>query len=411
METVQTLTFDEEEEEDGPVEFVPIPDWSCLTLDQIYEILNPKKSDKAASDFKRKLSSCLSQKLCYIGNNLLKTMTDKGFLAPTVKKSMAVIKNERELQKTEFVKEKENKCTFVQNFLRANCYHHLNNDGQVVLPREYTENMLARVMMLGKDPNSLIILEQIFKGPSKEDARQECDDKTLRGVGLWRILCEKFFNNESWKPMNEFSEYSYVKNIDPSNKPDEDWSETQLRETWSKLRTHYTKISFNFSKSGQLQQGADNGEGDDLFYSCYANLFDKEYPQSMKGLFMFVKLIFRDEAPRFCTRGLNTSLQLDIGASPQSKGLGVSSGRRQAISDEGIKKAFEPTKVENELMIAQTQALQQNIRLANLKTYREELLNEESELADPDLDEDEREELKKYYKLLKAKKRRLMIEG
>lgn len=72
----QKLTYEEEEEDDGGSEtvddvlideFAPIPERQVLNLGDIYDILNPKKTDKEGSD--RKLSSCLSQKICFIAIN------------------------------------------------------------------------------------------------------------------------------------------------------------------------------------------------------------------------------------------------------------------------------------------------------------------------------------------------------
>lgn len=144
----------------------------------------------------------------------------------------------------------------------------------------------------------------------------------------------------------------------------------------------------------------------DLFY-C-----DKQYPESVKSLFLYVRLVFRDEVPRFCTRGLHPSLQLDIGASPNGKPPSQpQSAKKSVLTEEGIKKALEPSPVENALMIAQTQAVQQSIRITSMKILREELEREEKDLANQTLTEQERNDLVQYYKALHAKRRKLVLES
>lgn len=137
--------------------------------------------------------------------------------------------------------------------------------GSELAPR-VTENLISRVGHLNTEPGPINLNKsRIFGGTSHKNKRLALDNKSERTISLWKELADTFFNNADWKPENEQTDTRIV-SIDPSEAPRTPWTGEELRSTFSTLRSDMSIKTRAFQSSGQLQEGADHGDGDDEWY-------------------------------------------------------------------------------------------------------------------------------------------------
>lgn len=192
-------------------------------------------------------------------------------------------------------------------------------------------NLLARVSCLINDPDSRNILDTIFAGVSKDERRKCLDDKTTRNPALWDDLA-CIFNHENFAPENEIDD-ERLANIDPSKPPLTKWSGTELRTTFSKLRSVMTIKTRNFKASGQHEEGADHADGDDQFFGTLDNS-DEHHAKCNKewdwngSIFLFIYIQYGRSPPHFVTREQVEEMSLDQGISGDILTGGGSSKKR-----------------------------------------------------------------------------------
>lgn len=123
------------------------------------------------------------------------------------------------------------------------------------------------------------------------------------------------------------------------------------------FRTQYTAVCANFAASGKNQEGADHGEEDDIYYERFSSFFGED----TKALFLFMRLVYRDNPPRFCMRDMSKSLQNDIGVGEKLTPTTASGNKKSKsfkLTDEGLKEAFSApqqlTQEETNLKLSQT---------------------------------------------------------
>jgi ribosomal protein L31E len=123
-------------------------------------------------------------------NQLLKLLvTEKHILDNACNKTLAKKKSDREAQLKEFVdldkaateRSPEGlKC--LRQFLGRNCKQRVvvapSAEQRVYKSYRMTLDLKARVTMLAVDPNSVLILDRIYAGATKEQRRQALDDKS-----------------------------------------------------------------------------------------------------------------------------------------------------------------------------------------------------------------------------------------
>ena len=83
-------------------------------------------------------------------------------------------------------------------------------------------------MHLAEDPDSTLLLEEIFGGVSKEARRAQLDNKATRTASQWKDLADEYFNNPDWVPENT-QEDERVSSINPKLPPDESYPNAKSR--------------------------------------------------------------------------------------------------------------------------------------------------------------------------------------
>jgi hypothetical protein len=214
--------------------------------------------------------------------------------------------------------------------------------GTVLDVGEVPINLRARAMHLADDPDSVQILEHIFGGVGADSRRVELDDKSSRPINQWGLLCDKFFNLQTWCPVNEQEDHR-VNGIDPRAAPTEPYTAEELRTLFSSLRTNYSVFYARYHASGHNEEG--NGEGDDIFF--------KNFVRS-DNVYYYMHLLFAGQAPRFCMRDLAAEQQCDVGFGEDSSFStpSQSSNKKRRVDEsltkEDFKEFFKPSSSEVE---------------------------------------------------------------
>lgn len=386
-----------------------LPDWEKLSLEEIYDFLNPLPSSTEKVS-RKKLNATCSKKIGCIANALIKQMAELKFLDEKNQKMHKTVRDfARDNQRKEFCAPANGKIELVRSFLANNILQHKDATGETISKAQYTANLLARVIMLIADENSLLLLQEIFRGPAKEGQRLFLDNKDERTIGKWRAVADEYFNNQDWRPENALTYCTYVSDLDPSQCPEKPWNPESLRSTFSKLRTEFTIIHSNYHRSGHLQEGFDHGEGDDLFWTNYAQLFDDQYEkgygiQSAKKVFMFMRLTYREGFPTFLTRELADSIQMDIGVSNTPRSA-PNSTKKIGVTNEGfkdgLKEALKLSEEERIYYVQKAAATKVQSNLLILSKFEDEIEQFKHSTTTEDVE---------YYQKLVGKKRKLMLD-
>eukprot|EP01040_Poterioochromonas_malhamensis_P015360 gene15360-17180_t len=386
-----------------------LPDWEKLSLEEIYDFLNPLASSTEKGSRKKLNDTCIAKIGC-TANALIKEMVVSKYLDKKNQKMQKVLRNSvRDNQRKEFCVPVNGKIEFVRTFLAERIIQLKDTSGEAITKAQYTANLLARVIMLIADENSLLLLQEIFRGPAKESQRLFLDNKDERTIGKWRAIADEYFNNQDWRPENALTYCTYVSDLDPSQCPESPWSPESLRSTFSKLRTEFTIIHSNYHRSGHLQEGFDHGEGDDLFWMNYAQFFDDQYEkgygiQSAKKVFMFMRLTFREGFPTFVTRELADSIRMDIGVSNTTRSA-PNSAKKIGVTNEGfkdgLKEALKLSEEERKYYVQKAAATKVQSNLLILSKLEDEIEQVKHSTTTEDVE---------YYQKLIGKKRKLMLD-
>ena len=186
------------------------------------------------------------------------------------------------------------------------------------------------------EPDCREKLDRIFGGANKELQRKELDDKSSRNPQLWEDLAVTF-NSSEYAPENDIDD-DRLSEIDPSKPPSTKWTGSELRTTFSKLRSVMTIKTRNFKASGQHVQGDDNLDGDDELADSF-NLSDEDHAKCNKDwewngcIYLFIYILYGRSAPHFVTRDQVPAMCLDEGVSGDKVLGGGVSGKKRNYSD------------------------------------------------------------------------------
>lgn len=132
-----------------------LPDWEKSSLEEIYDFLNPLSSSTEKGS-RKKLNDTCSAKIGCVANALIKKMVELQYLDKKNQKMEKVLRHGvRDNQRKEFCTPVNGKIEFVRSFLAKNIIQHKDTSGEAITKAQYTANLLARIVMLIADENSL----------------------------------------------------------------------------------------------------------------------------------------------------------------------------------------------------------------------------------------------------------------
>lgn len=220
---------------------------------------------------------------------------------------------------------------------------------------DLSDDLTVRMTHLVLEEGSKAYLDLIFGAVNKNLRRAELDDKSLRTIEHWRYLCAEFYNNVAWKPLNGCDDQRCYQ-LDPSHAPETPLTGEQLRAMFTDVRGKYTRMYANWKQSGNIEQGADNGEGDDDFYE---NFCGKD------SVYLYIHLAYAGAPPSYCMRNLDDDLQCE-------EGIGGVQGNRavNAASDDssGKKKRRYDALSKDDLLEVLQKSIQQDINFSSSDT-------------------------------------------
>lgn len=169
------------------------------------------------------------------------------------------------------------------------------------------KNLRARIALLYVEPRARETLERIFAG---DQSRAALDDPSQRRTALWESLVTNYVLNPDWKPLEMQNEYvedavTYYEFPNPNQMPPTDFTLTgqELKTMWTRISTDYERCLGNWTKSGQNDPTPRNFH---LNFCAGAGSDDK--------FNFYVFMIWKKEAPSFCTRLVPTGQEMDTGA-------------------------------------------------------------------------------------------------
>ena len=309
------------------VGIIDYPQWHTLKADALYDVLT---EDSSVAHWKKRWVPANAYGTMV--NSMLKEMNSKKlhkmFELEETRMVLAKSVKDKKKQKDVFITMNEQCLKWVATYLTMKCAENdqkrlLKDGGSESTPR-VTDNLISRVAHLNTDPASINFLSRIFSGTSHKDKRLALDSKSERTIALWKELADNFFNNAEWKPENEQTD-SRIANIDPSEPPRTPWTGEELRSTFSTLRSDMTIKTKNFTSSGQLQEGADHGDGDDEWYK---RCIDGKDPAEVntnwnwgKHVYLYIYLIYGRVAPSWTMRESPSSTRTELGFGTPSSDL------------------------------------------------------------------------------------------
>lgn len=317
--------------------------WESKSLDNIYDLWTSKQK-----------GLCLG----IIANKVFKTLKENNFYDGPPK--LCHLKKDIHEQKENFLKLCDGGKEIVYNILASNeipavlmtrdtelIVHNVKALGKStqIGNKIYDNNVLARIIHLAEAGNDNVsVLEDIFSSMTnipRAGRRAVLDDPQERSNVKWNLLAEEYINNPEWTPVNEFEDQR-LNNIDPRLPPHELYTGQALRTVFSGLKTHFTILSNNYHKSGQLVEG--DGEGDDDFYENFA--------KTRGGIiFLYMHKLWGKFPPKYCTRDLEVQQKCDIGTSPELTKTSSSSvnnqNKRQKLPLEETPESFTSAAEEN----------------------------------------------------------------
>jgi hypothetical protein len=157
----------------------------------------------------------------------------------------------------------------IRKFSAENIVLPINADGELIDTTIVGVNLLARVIMLAAEPEPFQQLSDIFAAAEKDacraqDARRaQVDNKALSFNEKWNSLVNNFFNAPDFQPENELIDAdSRIIDIDPCLPLATPWTGESLQKTFHELKTKFALVDDMFSRSGNLEAGADIDEAD-----------------------------------------------------------------------------------------------------------------------------------------------------
>ena len=181
---------------------------------------------------------------------------------------------------------------------------------------DLNDNFVARVAHIAVEEGTKDIMHAIF---ACESSRLTLDDKQLRVSALWEKIATDFFNAPGWN-LELFNKENFgeagVNYIDPYNftsHPQEQFTGSNIRVAFNKLKTIYTIVHTNFKASGRNEGGGtefeDGIEADDLFYENFART---RFPAHARKL-LYAHLLWGKAPPAFCLRTLPEDKHSQVG--------------------------------------------------------------------------------------------------
>jgi hypothetical protein len=164
--------------------------------------------------------------------------------------------------------------------------------------------------MLAAEPESFQQLSEIFSAPEKESRRAQVDNKALSFNEKWNSLANNFFNAPDFEPENTFTDAdSRIIDIDPRLPPLTPWTGERLRKTFRELKTKFAMVDDMFSRSGNVEAGADIDEAD-RFDGHIKRILHNESP-TLHKVMLFSFWVFDKKPPKFISRAKPPQQQFD----------------------------------------------------------------------------------------------------
>jgi hypothetical protein len=212
----------------------------------------------------------------------------------------------------------------IRKFLAENIALPINADGEVIDTAVVSVNLLARVIMLAVEPEPFQQLSDIFAAAEKDAHRAQVDDKALSFNEKWNSLANHFFNAPDFQPENDFVDAdSRISDIDPRSAPALPWTGETLRKTFRGLKTKFALVDDMFSRSGNLEAGADIDEAD-RFDGHVKRVLENDSP-TLHKVMLFSFWVFDKKPPKFISRAKPPQQQFD------------SSSQAAELSEDGLK--------------------------------------------------------------------------
>jgi hypothetical protein len=295
-----------------------VPDWYSLTIVEIYDEINPSTSigkeklrkwrDRVVDGAGNPLS-----KIGIVANRLLKVLVQKKMLKDcqqnTKLQTKKMLRNE---QCNEFLLLNQSLPAgqLIRKFLAENIVLPINVNGEVIDTAVVSVNLLARVIMLAVEPEPFQQLSDIFAAAEKDAHRAQVDDKVLSFNEKWNSLANHFFNASDFQPENDFVDAdSRISDIDPRSAPALPWTGESLQKTFHGLKTKFALVDDMFSRSGNLEAGADIDEAD-CFDGHVKRVLENESP-TLHKVMLFPFWVFNKKPPKFISRAKPPQQQFD----------------------------------------------------------------------------------------------------
>jgi hypothetical protein len=215
-----------------------------------------------------------------------------------------------------------------------------------------SQSLYARLVHLDIEEDTLDMLRLIFAGEAGQDGNQRhrLDDSSLRTKELWNRLAGEFFNSKDWGSTNENMEFVPIYNrcpddarlsfLEPGEIPETPLSGSDLRTMYNSFKSDYTRLYHNYHRSGQLVEGEDHAEGDDEFFTKYAD----NRPE-----LLYAHILYGRSPPSHILRTLPEDVNCDVGVNTPAGPLRTRNSQKKRQIDKGD---FDVTEITNSVVKA-----------------------------------------------------------